>query len=333
MRRTTTEYFGTVSGRVRGSAGLLPGLAVAIVMIAAATASWAGDAVAPDLGKLEKASEEAFKAGNFTLALELAEKRAEAVEASHFEALYDIARAKCLLGRKDEAYEALQRAADAGFPDSFRMRKDDAFKSIKDEDRFKGIYRAVWARSYIAMLERPEREDFQKPDRVMSALAFKPGERVADVGAGSGYFTVRVARAVGPAGSVIAADIAPEMLEHLDKRVKAEKLANVKFLKVSKDDPQLPPGGVDTILMVDTLHYVQNRGEYAKKLRAGLAPGGRLVIIDYIPKPFEERPWGPPPEQQMSRESVDADMAAGGLKPVKAFDFLPEQYFVVYAAN
>ncbi len=323
MRRDT-------AGRLGSATFLLLSLAA----ITAAGPSRAGEvAPPPDLARLEKASEEAFKAGNLSLALELAEKRAEAAAPPHYEALYDVARARCLLGRKEEAYQALKAAADAGFPDAFRMRGDDAFKSIKDEDRFRGIWRPIWARGYIEMLERPERETFQKPDQVMSALAFRPGERVADVGAGSGYFTVRVARAVGPTGTVIAADIAPEMLEYLEQRVKDEKLANVTLRKVAKDDPQLPPGGVDTILMVDTLHYVRNRGEYAKKLRAGLAPGGRLVIIDYVPKPFEQRPWGPPPEQQMSRESVDADMAAGGLVPVKAFDFLPEQYFVVYAAK
>ncbi len=70
---------------------------------------------------------------------------------------------------------------------------------------------------------------------------------------------------------------------------------------------------------------------YAKKLSAGLAPGGRLVIIDYVPTPISERPWGPPPEQQIERSRMDADMAAAGLKVIQAYDFLPEQYFVVYA--
>jgi hypothetical protein len=87
---------------------------------------------------------------------------------------------------------------------------------------------------------------------------------------------------------------------------------------------------VDTILMIDTLHYVKDRTAYAKKLIYGLAPGGRVVIIDYRPKPFEERPWGPPPQQQMSKEEVDADFAAAGLKVLRSHEFLPEQYFVEY---
>jgi hypothetical protein len=84
--------------------------------------------------------------------------------------------------------------------------------------------------------------------------------------------------------------------------------------------------------MVDTLHYVpkQGRAAYARKLRAGLAPGGRVVIIDFLPKPVEERPWGPPPEQEMSRAEVDAAMAEAGLAPVRVHDFLTGQFLVEY---
>lgn len=186
---------------------------------------------------------------------------------------------------------------------------------------------------YLAMLERPERESFQKPKEVMAALAFRPGERVADIGAGSGYFTIPVAKAVAPGGIVWALDIRQPMLDHIAGRLKRENLANVRLKLVAADDPQLPPGGVDTILMVDVYHYIhfEKRGsEYATKLRAGLAPGGRVVIIDYLPKPFEQRPWGPPPEQQMSLDALNGYMAYGGFKPVKVHAFLPEQYFVEY---
>ena len=107
----------------------------------------------------------------------------------------------------------------------------------------------------------------------------------------------------------------------------------VGYAGIQGDDPQLPAGGVDTILMVDTIRYVQELTEYARKLRAGLAPGGRLVIIDYRPKPWEERPWGPLPEQQIPRETLDTELAAAGLKPVKAHEFLPEQYFLIYGTE
>ena len=166
----------------------------------------------------------------------------------------------------------------------------------------------------------------------METLAFKPGEKVADIGAGSGYFTIRVAKAVGDEGLVWAIDIRPEMLDYIDARLEGEGLENVRLMLVDPDDPQLPKGKVDTILMIDTWHYIRDP-EYAKKLRAGLAPGGRVVIIDYRPRPWEERPWGPPPQQQTPREEVDAHFAEAGLEPAASYDFLPEQYFVIYRAK
>ena len=177
------------------------------------------------------------------------------------------------------------------------------------------------------------RDAYQKPDEVVAALAFRSGDRVADIGAGSGYFTRRISKAVGPSGDVLAIDIAPDVLEYLEARLRREGLANVRVQRVTADDPQLPPGGVDTILMVDTLHYVKDRATYAKKLRAGLAPGGRVVVVDFVPKSLEERPWGPPPEQKMSREEVDQAMADAGLAPARVHEFLTEQFFVEYKAR
>jgi ubiquinone/menaquinone biosynthesis C-methylase UbiE len=143
-------------------------------------------------------------------------------------------------------------------------------------------------------------------------------------------FARRVSSAVGPAGIVWAIDIRPEVLAVLGERARRDGLTNIQLQVVRPDDPQLPPAGVDTILMVDTLHYLKDRAAYTRKLRAGLAPGGRVVIIDFRPKPLEERPWGPPPEQKMSREDVDAAMAEAGLFPARVHEFLTEQFFVEY---
>jgi ubiquinone/menaquinone biosynthesis C-methylase UbiE len=164
----------------------------------------------------------------------------------------------------------------------------------------------------------------------MEVLAFREGERVADIGAGSGYFTRRISRAVGPSGVVWAIDIRPEILAVLHERARRDGLSNNRLQRVDPDDPQLPAGRVDTVMMVDTLHYVKDRAAYARKLRAALAPGGRVVIIDFRPKPLEERPWGPPPEQKMSREEVDSAMAEAGLFPAQVHEFLSEQFFVEY---
>jgi SAM-dependent methyltransferase len=274
--------------------------------------------------------EQASKSSNKARALELAELMAAATETEHYEALYAAARLHAELDHRDQAYRFLARAISAGFDDRDRVLKDDAFKALREEDLFRSQARRAWANGYIGLLERSNREDVQNSPAIMKALAFKPGERVADIGAGSGYFTIPVARSVGPTGVVWALDIAPEMLEYLDFRVKAQKIENIRLRKVASDDPQLEPASVDTILMIDTIHYVKDRVSYAKKLRSGLAPGGRLVIIDYKPKPMSERPWGPLPEQQIPRERMDAEMVEAGLGVIQAYDFLPEQYFVVY---
>ena len=102
--------------------------------------------------------------------------------------------------------------------------------------------------------------------------------------------------------------------------------------RLGQADRACESGRVDTVMMVDTLHYVKDRVAYARTLRAALAPGGRVVVIDFRPKPLEERPWGPPPEQKMPVEEVDAAMAAAGLVRTAVHDFLTEQFFVEYRA-
>ena len=293
----------------------------------------AQEAKAPDLAILKTQFDQAIRSGDQPRALKLVMHMIDVTEPEHVEALYAAARVHATMGQREQAYLYLQRAIGAGFADRGRLREDEAFRDYRDDDLFKSLVRRAWARGYFDLLERPNRENVQMSPEIMKSLAFKPGERVADIGAGTGYFTFTVAEAVGPTGFVWALDIAPEMIEVLEFRTKARKVANVKVRKVSSDDPQLEPGSVDTILMVDSIHYVKDRTAYAKKLLPGLAPGGRVVIIDYIPKPMSQRPWGPPPEQQFPREQMDSEMAGAGFKILAAYDFLPEQFFVVYGAR
>jgi len=307
---------------------LLAGALLALLLIVAAPAR--AQTPAPERALLEKRLTAAESSKDWAAALEAAVRLEAVVEGEHVEALYRVARLHALLSHREEACEALERLGQAGLFDVSRVRKDEAFSSLREDERFKKAVRAIWFRGYLWLLERPERDAYQKPDQVMAALAFRPGERVADVGAGSGYFARRISKAVGPAGVVWAIDIAPDVLEYLEARARREGLANVRIQRVQPDDPQLPAGGVDTILMVDTLHYVKDRGAYARKLRAGLAPGGRVVVIDFLPKSPEERSWGPPPEQKLSREEVDAAMAEAGLVPAQVHEFLTEQFFVEY---
>jgi len=315
------------------SAGLRR-LVLPVAGVCIALAAWTGaDPPPPDRAALERRLAQAEQAKDWAAALEAARPLEEIAEGEHLEAIFRVARLQALLGQREAACESLERLAQAGLFDVSRVRGDEAFAPLREDERCRKAVRSIWFRGYLWLLERPERDAYQKPDEVMATLAFRPGERVADIGAGSGYFTRRISKAVGPAGVVWAIDIAPDVLEYLEVRARREGLANIRVQKVQPDDPQLPAGGVDTILMVDTLHYVKERAAYARKLKAGLAPGGRVVVIDFVPKPPEERPWGPPPEQKMSREEVDAAMAEAGLVPARVHGFLTEQFFVEYTAR
>jgi SAM-dependent methyltransferase len=314
----------------RIASNVMPVLAVAMLLGHGAGLAGAQQAAGAEAGALKARMEQAANAGDFAKAASLAAQLVDATEPSHVEALYAAAQFHARLDHREQAYLYLTRAVGAGFDDRGRLLGDDAFADYRGEDPFTSLARRAWARGYADLLERPNREDVQKSPEIMRALALRPGERVADIGAGTGYFTFQAADAVGPSGRVLALDIAPEMLEYLDLRVKARKAANVTLRRVASDDPQLEPGSVDTILMIDAIHYVKDRVAYAKRLLPALAPNGRVVIIDYRPKPMSERPWGPPPEQQFPKEQMDREMAAAGFTVSKAFDFLPEQFFVIY---
>ncbi len=273
----------------------------------------AQEAKAPDLAALKAQFDQAIQSGDQSKALNLAVQMIASTEPEHFEALYVAAELCARMGQRDRAYLHLQRAIRAGFADRGRLREDEAFRDYRDEELFKTLVRRAWARGYYDLLERPNREDVQMSPEIMKSLAFRPGERVADIGAGTGYFTFAIADAVGTTGVVWALDTAPEMIEVLEFRTNARKVANLKVCKVSSDDPQLEPGSLDTILMIDSIHYIKDRTAYATKLLPGLAPGGRLAIIDYRPKPMSERPWGPPPEQQFPGEQLDKEITAAGF--------------------
>ena len=275
----------------------------------------------------------AMEAGDYDAAVKIAVEISEVVWPVQWEVMYNTARAYNLAGDRRKAYEYLYWAIDSGYWDSRKMMEDEDFANLRDEKLFRKLARSARANGYIWMLEREGRKEFQKPEQVMKAFELRPGMKVADVGCGSGYFTVKVAAEIGPEGKVWAIDAWQDMLDHLERRLLIEGLENVELVKVERDDPQIPKGGADMILMVDVYHYIKERAAYGKKLKEGLAPGGRLVVVDYIPKSLEERPWGPPPSQHMSEEELTADLEEAGFRKVKQYDFLPEQYFVVYEAD
>jgi ubiquinone/menaquinone biosynthesis C-methylase UbiE len=315
----------------RSRIALPPLLAAALLCLAPALRAQAPDPV--DVPAARAALADALAAGDYETALARAGEIAFQEQTEYLEALHAVLRIRCLQGETEKAYQALEELLDAGWWDHRRLYQDDDLALINKEERFRAAVRKAWSKQYITMLERESRDAMQKPDEIMAALAFRPGERVADVGAGSGYFTVRIARAIGPQGRVLATDIRQEMLDYIADRIEVEQLDNVDLLRVEPDDPRLPPGGVDTIFMADVFHYIADRVAYARKLREALAPGGRLVVIDFRYDPDAEREFAPPPAQQVRRQDLDRDLAEAGLAVAASYDFLPEQYFVVYRAD
>lgn len=183
------------------------------------------------------------------------------------------------------------------------------------------------AREYIKMLEDPARDEWQKPQEVVEKLGLKPGDIVADLGAGSGHFALRLARAVGPAGKVYAVDIDSQLLEYLARRAKDERLENIQTVLADPHDPKLLPSSVDMIFICNTLHHISDRPKYYRLLARALKPGGRLVNIDFHKRPL---PVGPPVEMKISKEAMIREVRSAGFRAVKGFGFLKYQYFLVF---
>jgi len=181
-------------------------------------------------------------------------------------------------------------------------------------------------KAYIAMLEDPARDADQKPHEVLMALGLREGERVADIGSGAGYFTLRFAAHVGDKGMVFGVDISPEMNAHLDERIRAAGLTNVRTILARPDDPLLPVA-VDRIFICDTWHHIGDHPAYLAILRKDLRPGGQVIVVDYQKKPMET---GPPMEMRIAREDVVREFEQHGFRLAREHTFLPLQYFLVF---
>jgi ubiquinone/menaquinone biosynthesis C-methylase UbiE len=180
--------------------------------------------------------------------------------------------------------------------------------------------------AYIARMEEPGRAEWQKPDEVLRVLAVERGEVACDIGAGPGYFALRIARLVGETGGVFAVDVEPRILDALRKRLKGSGLRNVTPVLALGDDALLPPRACDLILIVDTYHHFPDGPAYLRRLSRSLKPGGRVVNIDFHKR---ELPVGPPSAHKLTREEFLRQAAAAGLTLVEEHTFLPYQYFLV----
>jgi ubiquinone/menaquinone biosynthesis C-methylase UbiE len=180
--------------------------------------------------------------------------------------------------------------------------------------------------AYIAALEDPKRDAYQKPHEVMEALAVKEGEVIADIGAGSGYFSVRLAQHVGKTGRVYAVDISADMIRHLQQRVHDMGLANVSTILARPDNPSLPEP-VDRFLIVDVWHHVDDQSAYLARIKERLKPGGQVIMIDFQKR---ELPVGPPLAMKIARDDLVRQMETHGFRLAKEHSFLPYQYFLVF---
>jgi len=178
----------------------------------------------------------------------------------------------------------------------------------------------------LGELEGPDRDEWQEPDRIMDALGIADGARVADVGAGGGWFTVRLARRVGPNGRVFAEDIQRQMIDSIARRVQRENLRNVETRLGTPTDPALP-GNLDAVLIVDTYPQLDEPVLMLTHLAKALAPTGRLGIVD-----FRKDVYGPGPamEERLDPETIIRDAARAGLRLHSHETFLRYQYLLVF---
>ena len=176
-------------------------------------------------------------------------------------------------------------------------------------------------------LEGPDRDVWQMPDAVMDALAIADGSQVADIGAGGGWFTVRLARRVGPNGVVYAQDVQSQMLEAIRRRVDREGLRNVRTVLGDAENPRLPPASVQAVLIVDAYHEFTNRDAWLARLATALKPGGRVGVVDFNKAGGGP---GPPTDERVDEARLIDEAKVAGLALLRKETFLPFQYFLVF---
>ena len=210
------------------------------------------------------------------------------------------------------ALATLAVPAGAGPQNASPQKPDHMQHRFDDPERF--------AKSF----DDPERDQWQMPGRVIEALALRSDSTVADIGAGTGYFAMRLAKAV-PKGMVYAVDVEPKMLEFLRKRAQSEHAANVAPVQAAATSPNLPKP-VDVILIVNTYHHLPGRETYFRELKRSLVSGGRIAIVDYR----KDAPDGPPVEFRFEAAQIIDEMRQAGYRLEVQHDFLPRQHFLIF---
>lgn len=175
----------------------------------------------------------------------------------------------------------------------------------------------------VERFESPERDAYQMPEKVLDAIGDLKGKTVMDIGAGSGYFSVKLSKR---AGQVIAADVSKEFQEFLKKRIEKENIKNISLRLLPFDSPELKDGEVDMVFMSNTYHHIDHRPRYFSMVKKGIKSGGSLVIIDYVKSDI---PVGPPTEHKVSMDHIIAELKKAGFT---SFDInvnlLPYQFII-----
>jgi arsenite methyltransferase len=173
------------------------------------------------------------------------------------------------------------------------------------------------------------RDQWQQRDRVIESLQIRPGDRIADIGSGSGYFVFALAKAVGPEGKVYAVDVDPAMNALVAERAKKERTGNVEVILAKPDDPILPSAGVDVIFSSNTYHHIDNRISYFANVRKYLRPNGRIAIIEFDRRGWFQGMW----KHYTPSEFIKREMEQAGYSLQQEFNFLDRQSFLIFAPN
>lgn len=179
----------------------------------------------------------------------------------------------------------------------------------------------------LGLLEGPDRDEWQRPDQIMDALVIADGSVVADLGCGAGWFTVRLARRVGPNGLVYAEDVQVEMIRATERRVQREGLRNVTPILGTQDDPRLPAGRIDALLIVGIYHEIVNPVALLKNVARALRPAGRVGIVEFTPGGGGP---GPAADERVDPKLIQRDAQRAGLRFLKQESFLPFQYLLIF---
>ena len=205
----------------------------------------------------------------------------------------------------------------------YKMHDKTDYKHEMSEKSFADV------KKYAAMFESKERAAWQKPDQVVELMALKPGANIADIGAGTGYFTRRFARAVGPTGQATGFDLEPNMVVYMQKDAARLKLANYKAVKIDVNATGLPEKHFDVIFLSNTYHHIANPVKYFAGLRKYLKPDGRLIILDF--KKIKS-PVGPLLKHKITKEDVVKTLQSAGFRPGKEnLALLPYHYYLEFS--